>query len=678
MPVLVNGQCFLKVDAHAHILPREWPECFDEIPLRLIHYDSPRMTGTSGPFSARLEWKKDGSLFRELKANCFDYKSILGECDDFGVDVQVCCTVPVMFNYQLQPSTGVPWSQFLNDDLIDTCLKKPDRLVALGTLPMQCPESAVEEVRRAVAKGIRGFQVGSHINSFSKDTESGVVHLPLNHPSFLSIWKECETQGACLMVHPWDMHWCNTEYWQPWLVGMPSETTLAGTALILGGVLEKCPNLRIMMAHGGGALPYIIGRIDWGYRCRPDLVATSCPRMPSSYLRQLYVDSICHDEKVLHYLVDTMGPDRVMLGSDYPFPLGEVPSVVPLTGEKLTAFPGELIQNSSLNVFDKKRLLSDTALEWLGLDASHYLHHMKAITNKDDSVSRSMNNMSIPAPPVKDDDNLPLYVVDAFTKKPYAGNPAAVVLLPKQGLEVIQLQRIASQMNLSETAFVQLLEDKEGLSFETATDFGLRWFTPDGTEVNLCGHATLATATALANCVQNRNPRLRFHTLSGILTAERADIKEAKSVKFCLQLPCNPPRPISEHSTDVQDVAFKIANAVLDTSIFVSLQEMTADLEISLYYSEKTKKLVIVLPEINKVDSTHTMMSRTFIREKLGMSCFIFLFDLHPTLLTSSAFLHNLIFRRRSSYQAVGYTRWNLCERCHRHHSRQCTYRHCR
>ena len=127
-----------------------------------------------------------------------------------------------------------------------------------------------------------------------------------------------------------------------------------------------------MLSHGGGALPFIIGRLDWGHKCRPDLVAVDTPgKRPRDALKRMYVDSITHDDNALEFLVENMGADRVMLGSDYPFPLGEVPSVAPVTGEVLTAFPGELIQeHPTLPAATKATLLSATALEWLGLDAA--------------------------------------------------------------------------------------------------------------------------------------------------------------------------------------------------------------------------------------------------------------------------------------------------------------------
>ena len=414
MVVIVNGKRVLKVDSHTHILPSGWDDTEHDIPLRLIKYDKPNEKG----FAAKLEYKEDGRLFRELKPNCFSSEVILEECDAAGVDVQVCCTVPVMFNYHMPPQAGVKWAKFLNDDMAQTCGTNPARLIGLGTLPLQDTAASVAEVSRCMKMGIRGFQVGSHINAYRGKNEADgkpiIEHLPLNHADLRPVWRECERLGACLMVHPWDMQWwCNNEYWQPWLIGMPSETALAGTALMLGGVMTECPKLRIMMSHGGGALPYLLGRIEWGYRCRPDLVAKDCPQMPRQLVKQLYFDSITHDEEILKTLVSIVGPERVMLGSDYPFPLGEVPSVAPVTGEVLTAYPGELVQSSSLTPVQKEALLSGTALDWLGYGAS--------TGERERFMGRVLDNNVVPYPPVDccagTGESLQVYVVDAFTDK---------------------------------------------------------------------------------------------------------------------------------------------------------------------------------------------------------------------------------------------------------------------
>ena len=162
------------------------------------------------------------------------------------------------------------------------------------------------------------------------------------------------------MVHPWDMDWCDGKYWLPWLVGMPAETATAMSSVILGGVLEQLPGLKMAFAHGGGSTPFTIGRIQHGWEVRPDLCAVNCGMSPRELLRRCYVDSLVHDEGALHHLIETMGIDRVAMGSDYPFPLGEHE-------------PGKLIQHAGFDEATQMRLLSGTALEFLGLKADRYL-----------------------------------------------------------------------------------------------------------------------------------------------------------------------------------------------------------------------------------------------------------------------------------------------------------------
>ncbi len=149
------------------------------------------------------------------------------------------------------------------------------------------------------------------------------------------------------------------KYWLPWLVGMPAEQSRAACCLILGGVLERLPDLRVCLAHGGGSFPYTIGRIEHGFRMRPDLVATDNARSPREYFDRLFFDSCVHDPQALRYLVDVAGIDRVMLGTDYPFPLGEQE-------------PGSGIAALKLDDTSAARIYHGTALQWLGLPAARF------------------------------------------------------------------------------------------------------------------------------------------------------------------------------------------------------------------------------------------------------------------------------------------------------------------
>src|SRR5207248_5163493 len=220
----------------------------------------------------------------------------------------------------------------------------PRRFLGLGTVPLQSPDLAVRELDRCVHElGFRGVQIGSHVGDRN-----------LCDPSLFPVFRRAEELGAAVFVHPWDMLGKKEleSYWMQWLVGMPAETTRAVVSMICGGVLERLPRLRVAFAHGGGTFPATIGRIEQGFRCRPDLCAVHNPVNPRDYLRRIFVDALVHDARALQYLLDVMGSDRIAMGSDYPFPLGE-------------AEPGALIRSMNLPREAQEDLFFCTACRWL-------------------------------------------------------------------------------------------------------------------------------------------------------------------------------------------------------------------------------------------------------------------------------------------------------------------------
>ena len=329
-----------KIDLHTHILPRMWPDLRRRYGcggfVQLEHH---------GPGCARM--MIDGKLFREIEANCYDPERRLEDCGRHGVGVQVLSTVPVMFSYWAQPEHAHDLARLLNDHLAEVVARYPERFVALGTLPMQAPDLAIRELERCV-KELRfpGVQIGSHVNGWN-----------LDQPELFPVLEAAERLGAAVFVHPWDMLGRERmqRYFLPWLVGMPAETSLAICSVIFGGVLDRLPRLRLCFAHGGGAFPATFGRIEHGFYARPDLCAVSGNQRPSSYLGRFYVDSLVHDADALRLLLKLLGPARIALGSDYPFPLGE-------------SEPGKLIESlPDLSVEVKRQLLAGTALEFLGV-----------------------------------------------------------------------------------------------------------------------------------------------------------------------------------------------------------------------------------------------------------------------------------------------------------------------
>lgn len=328
------------IDVHTHILPREWPDLAERYGyggfVRLVHEQ---------PGCARM--MIDGRDFRTVDENCWSPERRIAECDAVGVDVQVLSTVPVMFSYWARPEHGLDLSRLLNDHIAGVVRDHPGRFVGLGTVPLQDVDRAVGELERCVRElRFPGVQIGTNVNG-----------LNLGERELLPFFQAADRIGACVFVHPWEMLGRErmTKYWLPWLVGMPAETSLAICSMLFGGVFEACPNLRVCFAHGGGAFPATMGRIQHGFEVRPDLCAVDNQRPPQEYLPRLYFDSLVHEPLALKLLVDLVGAGRIALGSDYPFPLGELR-------------PGELIRTVDwLDDGQRAQLLGGTALEWLGL-----------------------------------------------------------------------------------------------------------------------------------------------------------------------------------------------------------------------------------------------------------------------------------------------------------------------
>ena len=335
----------LKIDVHTHILPRDIPNW-----KRKFGYGGFIQLEHSGPGCALMK-KDDGQSFREVDENCWNPERRIEQMDETGVTVQVLSTVPVMFSYWSRPADGAEIAKYLNHQIADVVAEFPLRFVGLGTVPLQRADLAVKELERCKEIGLSGVEIGTNVNQNN-----------LGEPDLFEFFSACESLDMAIFVHPWDMMGQDDmqKYWLPWLVGMPAEVSRAICSLIFSGVLERLPELRICFAHGGGAFPATIGRIDHGFNVRPDLCAVDNPHDPRKYLDRLYFDSLVHEPLILDYLVKLVGAHQIMLGSDYPFPLGE-------------HRPGELIESMPYDDAIKSMLLHGAALKWLSMESSKFI-----------------------------------------------------------------------------------------------------------------------------------------------------------------------------------------------------------------------------------------------------------------------------------------------------------------
>jgi aminocarboxymuconate-semialdehyde decarboxylase len=328
----------MKIDIHTHIMPEVMPNWVKKFDYgEFIHLEHR---------NCKACMMKGDKLFREVEANCYDAVERVKEMDATGVSVQVLSTIPVLFNYWAKPEDGLETSRFFNDHIADTVAKDSAHFMGLGTVPMQDVQLAIQEMQRCVQElKLPGIEIGTNINGEN-----------LGDKKFFPFYKAAEEMGCALFVHPWEMmgETQMEKYWLPWLVGMPAETSRAICSMIFGGVFENFPRLRIAFAHGGGSFPFTIGRIEHGFTVRPDLVAVDNAFNPRNYIGKFWIDSLVHEPAALRYIVELMGSDKICLGSDYPFPLGE-------------HHPGKLVQQMNFDKDLQEKILYRNAKQWLAI-----------------------------------------------------------------------------------------------------------------------------------------------------------------------------------------------------------------------------------------------------------------------------------------------------------------------
>ena len=334
----------LKIDMHTHIIPKNMPNWTEKFGYgKFIHLEH--------NLDNSANMMQGGNFFRRIEENCWNEKQRITEYEKFNTQVQVVCTIPVLFSYWAKPKDCLELSEFLNDHIAALIQEYPKNYIGLATIPMQDSEIAIKELERAKSIGLVGIQIGSNINDEN-----------LSEEKFFPIFEACERLGMAVLIHPWQMMGFGSmeKYWLPWLVGMPAETSRAACSMIFGGVLERLPNLRICFSHAGGSFLPTIGRIEHGFNSRPDLVAVDNPINPRDYIGKFWVDCITHDIEALKYILKLQGSKRVCLGSDYPFPLGDLEI-------------GKFIAESDLDKDAIIDIFSNSTLEWLNLDAKLFV-----------------------------------------------------------------------------------------------------------------------------------------------------------------------------------------------------------------------------------------------------------------------------------------------------------------
>lgn len=326
------------IDIHSHFFPRTWPD----LCARYGTADWPWIKHTEPGKAVIMMGDRE---FRHIYAACWDPEVRLQEMDRDGIDIQVISATPVLFGYERPAEHALDCAKMFNDAALELCARGNGRLKSLCQVPLQDIDMACAELSRCMRAGHLGVQIGNHVGAKNLD-DAGIE-------TFLA---HCAQEGAAVLVHPWDMMARDRmpNYMTPWTVAMPAETQLAIVSLIMSGAFDRLPkNLRICFAHGGGSFAFLLGRLENAWAHHP-VARGRCELPPSKYVDRFYVDSAVYDDETLRFLVQVMGEDQVVQGSDYPFPLGE---------ERL----GGVIRESGLPEYLKRKLLSENVSRFLGL-----------------------------------------------------------------------------------------------------------------------------------------------------------------------------------------------------------------------------------------------------------------------------------------------------------------------
>lgn len=301
------------IDIHAHCVVRDVEALVAEEPARRAgQEDQARRMGEE---SAR----HNRSLAATYAAPLTDLDERLRRMDAMGVDIQAVSISPTQYHYWAPPEVAAGLVEAANQGVARLCAARPDRLVGLGTVALQHPGLAPDQLAQAMALGLRGIMISTGATDPQLPASAT---MELSDPRFEPLWARAEELEALVFIHPFG---CTLEgrldrYYLLNVIGHPLETTIALSNLISSGTLDRHPRLRICAAHGGGYLPSYIGRSDHAYEVRPECRTTELP--PSAYLRRIWFDSLVYRPDDLRHLIEVAGAFQVVLGTDYPFDMG--------------------------------------------------------------------------------------------------------------------------------------------------------------------------------------------------------------------------------------------------------------------------------------------------------------------------------------------------------------------
>jgi aminocarboxymuconate-semialdehyde decarboxylase len=307
----------MRIDLHTHIIPQRWEDFASRYGggrwPRLVPRDACHATIMTGD-----------AVFREVTDRSWDPETRIEDMDRLGIDRQVLSPPPVMFCYWAEARAGRAFARMQNESMAAIVARRPQRFIGMATVPLQDPGAAIEELRHARERlALRAVEIGTCPGG-----------LDFDDPALFPFFTACRDLGMSVFVHPAAPvvgQGRLTKWHFPLIVGNPLETAVAISKLIFGGVLERLPDLRICFAHGGGAFPFTLGRLDHGWSVRPE-GPEAIPKSPREYARLLHFDSLTHSAANLRFLVTQFGPERVVMGSDYPFDMGS-PDPVAAVGE---------------------------------------------------------------------------------------------------------------------------------------------------------------------------------------------------------------------------------------------------------------------------------------------------------------------------------------------------------